>query len=381
MRRYLTTALLALSLTPAYAAPPEISIGTIGSPQVYLHDSKFTQAGSKADSPVRAFRDSGGLYNVFAIDSHNYPFRGANFDTVTQSTRQAFPSNFDPDPANFDYKAWVQTPYLLDAADSAVIAVIHNEFHGKNPEEYQSDCADNQVRANQTCWYVTGRLAISNNSGRTFRATGDLIGIPYRFATDMVRAGIGSYPIIRHPSSKYLFMMAGGISEYGAQQGGTCVARSIDNGLTWRFWTGAGFTGQFINPYVSSAAPEGHVCQPVIAQGEGSPNHVFYVRRHGVFVGLSFRARNDALGEPDRVLYRTTRNFIDWSDPAVLYEGPVNNSRMAYASMIDPLSVSPNLDYTDPLTGSPYLFFVRYPNGEDQTVRHVMRIKLDVPMP
>lgn len=321
------------------------------------------------DLPARAFRDHTGQVHLLAGSRQNFQWTGPTLDKVARRTcDRTIVSNANPQPNAFDHYQWLMAAYTEDG--KRVYGLTHHEYHG---ELYASECKVPRDRDGpaweKRCWYASVNRVDSNDGGTTFAPPGGkpqpIAMLPYRFATDMNRAGIHAPTnIVRHPTDGAYYVMAHA-SPYRDQARGMCVLRATDlEKGDWRAWGGKAFDVQFANPYTTTISdPRRHVCTPVVPWLARS---LTYNTRARAFLLIG--------NMEDRVIYSWSTDLVRWSEPATLMNAAVYSTAVrnrapeaaAYFSALDPSSPSRSFDQTD---GQFYLYYTRFSNAVERGKR------------
>jgi hypothetical protein len=115
----------ALTSTPPIQANVEI----IGDPElVFDWETQHCAEPNAPDLPVRPFRDASGMININLSAPTNYRLIGPDLDHLEVDCNPTLISDFDPDPAHFNYSEWIGATYTLDGQN--VYAIVHDEYYG-----------------------------------------------------------------------------------------------------------------------------------------------------------------------------------------------------------------------------------------------------------
>lgn len=323
------------------AEPPGLVVTVSGPPvTVWSHDRNSCDADDIPDAPARAVRLASGEVVLFAAHLRNRLLRGANLLSVRMDCHVVYQGKEDDDPANFDDRAWLVSPYTIDG--KRIFSVVHNEFQGHRRPWL---CPSGRYL---DCWYNALTIAISDDGGESFHRPENalLATLPYRYA-DVVGAHRGYFNpsnIIGLDDSLYMFAFA---TEALAQRPGNCLLRTAvpDDAASWRAWNGHAFEAAFVDPYHDTDAPEKHICAPVGLGRLRWP--VTSLVRHaasGLFIASMM---NDGEG----VYFATSRDLIAWSDPVLVWKATGEGGwrcgaepPIAFPSLLDPRSASRNFE-------------------------------------
>lgn len=323
--------------TAALAEPPGLRVEVAGpAVTVFSHARDACAADDIPDAPARAVRLASGAVLLFAPHFTNRLLRGPDLLRVRPDCRVVYRGGENDDPAAFDDRGWLVSPYTLDGR--RIFSLVHDEFQGHRrpwlcPTGTYLDC-----------WYNAITLAVSDDGGRTFRrpARALVAALPYRYE-DVVGAHRGYFNpsnVVALDTGFYVFAFA---TEALAQRPGNCLLRTTapDEAGSWRGWNGAAFAVRFVDPYVERDDPAAHVCAPVEVEHLRWP--VTSVVRHapsGLFIATMM---NGAAG----VFVATSRDLLHWSDPALVWAGHGEGGwrcgaapPVAYPSLLDPQSAS-----------------------------------------
>jgi hypothetical protein len=110
------------------------------------------------DAPVRAFTDASNQVHLTIPHLANYQMIGPDLNNLAMSCTLAMGSNHNPDPAAYDDRQWVASPYTLDGTN--VYALTIDEYQGyRHPGMCASTLFD------PGCWYDSVTFSISRNGG------------------------------------------------------------------------------------------------------------------------------------------------------------------------------------------------------------------------
>src|ERR1700722_10269638 len=80
------------------------------------------------DAMARAFRDSTGTIHFVSASSVMFQSLGPDLDNLEHNCKAAYRSANDPNPADFNDQAWLDSFYTLDG--KTIAALAHTEYHG-----------------------------------------------------------------------------------------------------------------------------------------------------------------------------------------------------------------------------------------------------------
>jgi hypothetical protein len=332
--------LFALVAVPAPAQT--LSVTVTGPPVVeFSHARAACDPLDYPDAPARAVRLANDEVLLFAPHFRNRLLRGPDLLSVRPDCRLAFAGDERDDPAAFDDRAWLVSPYTLDGVH--IFSLVHNEFQGHRrpwlcPSGHYMDC-----------WYNAITFAVSDDGGRSFVRPRDalLAALPYRYdqATGAHRGYFNPSNILARDGFFYAMAFA---TDAFAQKAGNCLLRTdtLDNPAAWRAWDGHSFASRFVDPYTSHDDPAQHVCAPV---GIGKLRWpVTSLVRHGPSGLYVASMMNAAAG----VFVSTSRDLLAWSEPALVWPSAGGGAGwhcgdpapVAYPSLLDPASPGRNFE-------------------------------------
>jgi hypothetical protein len=320
------------------------------------------------DMPARAFRDASG--HVQLIATHSSSGRrmiGPSLDAVRHECRVLLQSQFDADPANYEDREWLRSPYTEDGR--TVYALLTDEFQGWRHPALGLCPAPYTWKQ---CMLTSITHAVSRDGGNSYDhppAPAHLVAaVPYPYAPGSPDAyGIfAPSNITKLSDGLYYAMMRA--AQHGLQRLGTCVMRTRDlsDPHSWRAWDGTGFNIRFINPYEHPAeSPSDHVCEPVaaeeIATMADSVTYNTYFQKYLLVgnAGLRDQTGNTVWG----FYYSLSDDLIHWSDRKLLLDAPLPwtyhcepEDPVLFPSILDPSSTARNFDTSDQ---TPALYFTR----------------------
>jgi hypothetical protein len=315
------------------------------------------------DLPARAFRDASN--NVHLLLQHwvTHQFVGPSLNSVALNCAVTMGSHNNADPAMYDDREWIASPYTLDGTN--VYALMHEEYIG---HEHPGQCSTGY----QNCRLISVTFATSTNGGASYSHAAPpaqtAATLPYKYVPDVPTYGysIPSNIVKRYDGYYYVLVQA---ESYQAQKAGSCLMRTktLGDPKSWRAWDGSGFNVQFINPYTSSASPAQHVCEPVSLPEIGKMSESLTFNTWlGQYLLVGSNTKYDpALGR-DVVgfYYSTSTDLIHWSAEQLLmeavtpwsYKGCGDDDPVQYPSVLDPNSQSRNFETTG---RTMYVYFVR----------------------
>ena len=339
------------------------------------------------DIAARAFRSSDGLVHLTIGHWNTYRMSGPTLDeVVSDCSAPILTSPFDPDPAAFADSWWIGSPYTADG--QTVYAVVHNEYRGDTHATARPDQCESGERL--PCLDTSFVMVVSTDGGRTFAPVaappGHMIAtLPYTYRDDTVPSGIRQPSnVVRHSDGFYYLF--GNVSDQPAEVQWVCAMRTDDlaNPAAWRYWDGAGFTGEWLDPY-TEAATAGDKCAPLAdAELAGSVQEsVVYDEVLGGYVMVGISADTVSYEDEWGVYYATSSNLVDWTLRELLIElpsggavdDPDRDSYYAYPAIIDPDSADMSFGTSD---GQMYLYISRFNAGGGSLDRDLVRYPIAV---
>ncbi|MFT3973996.1 MAG: hypothetical protein QM699_11265 [Amaricoccus sp.] len=338
MHRLPLIALLAAAPAAPAAAAPRIA-GAAETTFSWANDRCATW--DIPDTPARAWRDASGATHLVAGSEASRASVGPDLDHLSRDCSVLYQAAGNPDPAAVDERGWIHSIFTADGVH--VIALVHEEFHGRIGVTCESDSSGD-------CWRNSIVEISSDDGGRTFRRQGLALvaGPPYRYNDDADgRTGyFNPSNILEREGFLYVFVWATGDH---AQRTGACLLRRPVNGdaADWRGWDGSGFTVRFVDPYREDVPdPAEHVCAPldgvtsVISSVVASPD--------GGFVAVSPTTRAEEAGRVSGIHWMQSPDLLKWSSPELLLPVPLlwrhgcdESQVYAYPALLDPDSPSP----------------------------------------
>lgn len=286
---------------------PAAALERVGEPQtVFSGGPGLCGDAMVPDAPVRAWRTADGGVRLIASYHVNRVLSGPDLDHLAPDCRIVYRGAESHQPADYDDHAWIAATHTTDGR--TVHALVHDELHGHLRPDL---CPAARYLA---CWEnrVTG--AVSSDGGETFRRTGLVAALPYRYDGAAGRP-VGYFNpsnIIEKDGWYYATVFA---TAWRDQRPGTCLMRSRDlaDSASWRAWDGQAFSVRFQDPYQTGEAPESpgsHVCAPVgalMAPVSGIVRH----RTSGRYIAT--------LAATGGVYVSTSRDLISWSPPKLAW--------------------------------------------------------------
>jgi len=316
-----------------------------------------------SDMPARAFRDYTGQVHLLASSRQNFQAVGPSLNKAARrGCDRTVISRGNGAPEAFDEFQWLMSAYTEDGR--TVIGLTHHEYHG---DLHYPECSGNSKREGaweMRCWYTSINLVESRDGGYTFSSPSGksqpVAVLPYRFSTDMRRAGPHSPTnIVRNPEDRYYYVMFQA-SAYRDQARGTCVMRTTDlKKGQWLAWGGNAFDVKFENPYIIAVADPGkHVCKPVVPW---LGNSLTYNTRTHSFLLIGYSSQG--------AVYAWSRDLVRWSDRDTLMRSAIRSragregasEATAHYSALDPESPTLSFDQTGARF---YLYYTKYLKGE-----------------
>ena len=353
-----------------------------------------------SDTPARALRRSdGSLLLVCGNSRGNFFNEGPDFESLERncSTPAPLDSNFDDDPAAFDYQRWVFAPYRdpASAHPDRIHVLLHKEFH----DTINPPC----TTPGMWCQFTSIGYAYSDDGGHSYfeppLPERLVAALPYPW--DPLRSGhpgkLGPFPYGYFPGSNiikafdgFYYMIVATIAS-PIQPGPNAyitVMRTADleDPQSWRFWDGSGFEHQTLNPYVNGVSYETAMADPeTYFAGRLDPN------LGGIHGSLTFNTYlgkymlmgvygNGPAGVPCGLYYTVSNDLIHWTivrkfRDANLATCNPNLPQDVYPAIIDHDDPSVNFEFADDTFE---IYWVRYITNTD---RDLVRIPVLITSP
>jgi hypothetical protein len=336
-------------------------------PEVKVYDWSAQKCiqGDIPDQPARAFRNQSGQVSLIDTQASASRAIGSSLDAITHQCTTMFSSGFNSDPAAWDGAEVLHAPYTPDG--TTVYALVHNEYWGWTYGPGYCIRPGELWDQKQKCWQNAVTLAISTNGGTTFsHATPPnhyVATLPYRYEVGVGPVGFFNPSNIQHGKDGYYYTLVH-VQGQGVQSTGACLwrTRDLSDRMSWRAWSGSGFTVRFLDPYVNNITdPAQHVCAPVgpttIQTGTESLTWNTYFKKW-----LLVRATGGG-GGTGFYTY-TSDDLINWSGTKLMTNAELpwthtcgEPDYVLYPSLLDPESKSRNFEDTGQ---RPYLFFTHF---------------------
>jgi hypothetical protein len=329
---------------------PAVSV-RITAPEVtvFRHATEACDKDDIPDAPARAIRLADDSVVLFAPHYRNRILSGRNLTTVQPNCRVVYQGADDPDPANFNDRLWITSPWTPDGG--RVFALVHGEYQG---HRHPGRCPTGRYI---DCWYNAISLAVSNDGAQSFarpRGNGLVAVLPYPYDSDAHRQ-IGYFNPTNIVSDGGEFYVMAYATGYRAQQKGSCPLRTrdLEYPASWRAWDGNGFSVRFTDPYMPVVSPTEQVCSPVDQQH--LPTVVMSLVRHaqsGAYLALFVAANNDPKESETQAIYvAASWDLITWSEKSKVMSISTpgrqrcpRSAPLGYPSLLDPNSVSRNFE-------------------------------------
>jgi hypothetical protein len=378
-------ACLVLLPPPAHAGaypgthPPRVT----GAPEVVFDWSRERCATwDIPDTPARAWLGSDGRVRLVSGSEASRASVGPALGRLARDCAVLHRGAGADDPGAYDDRVWIHATHTTDGRH--VIALGHAEYHG---DRRRDRCP---VGGRLECWRNAVVELASEDGGRSFRRTGPVATLPYRFTgREGRRTGyFNPSNIVRRGEYLYAFVMA---EAFGEQRRGPCLLRRPVDGPpgSWRAWDGAAFSRRFADPYREAVADPGrHVCAPVAGVTSTISSVVLHAPS-GRFLAVTAATRPDRGGVPRSGIWWTVSDdLLGWTEPALLHEAPLLWRRdcaapaaYAYPALLDEASRSRNFDTVGDTF---WLYLVEMPLDENCRVgpeRDLVRLRVSWPLP
>jgi len=348
-----TIAAVILAACGTGPARPQPRVMVVGEPEVVFDwSTQACEAADAPDGPARAFRDARGNTRLISAQHVNRGASGPSLSTLTRSCAVIYRGSTDDDPARFDDRGWLMSPYTLDGR--TVHALVHNEYHGHlRPER----CPRREYRS---CWQNAVTLATSTDDGASFRLAPPRERLvagpsaPYRGDQGKPTGMFNPSNIVRHGDAYYTLVLA---RPPGSRPSRVCLLRTtrFDPPVSWRAWDGEGFGAQ---PHDTCEA----VGRATFFASVGS------VVRHepsGMFIAVQAGSTTEASGvHRSGVFYATSPDLVHWSERALAWSVPTWDEgncevswSLGYPALLDEASVSRNYETVG---ANAFLYFTRF---------------------
>lgn len=349
----MTIAVMILAACGTGRTRPWPKVAVVGEPEVVFDwSTQACESSDAPDGPARAFRDTQGNVRLVAPQHVNRSASGPSLSTVTRSCTVIYRGSLDDDPARFDDRGWLMSPYTFDGR--TVYALVHNEYHGHlRPEQCPR-------RTYRSCWQNAVTHAISTDGGASFRLAppGERLvagpSVPYRGDQTKPTGMFNPSNIVRHGDAYYTLVLA---RPPRARPSRVCLLRTmrLDTPGSWRAWDGKGF----------GAEPD-DTCEPVgRATFFASVGSVVRHEPSGTFIAVQAGRATDASGlRRSGVFYATSPDLVHWSERALAWSVPVWGEggceapwSIGYPALLDEASKSRNFETVG---GSASLYYTRF---------------------
>jgi hypothetical protein len=331
------------------------------------------------DAMARAFRDSTGTIHFVSASSDLFQSLGPSLDSLQHSCQAAYHSANDPNPADFNDQAWLDSFYTIDGKN--IVALSHTEYHGW---AIHGEChvpGNNQYGA---CEYDSDTYHLSRDGGyhfESFKAPNNfLAGVPYKYKIDDGPMGYSVDTNVVELGGWYYAVATAWTwppNCYGSQGphhclvptgGGPIRTTDVFDPSSWRGWNGTDFATSFVDPYLGPVSdPLEHVYTPVPYMGFVNAINIYQsiYPSANLVVATLWDYWDDELGPPG--LYLTTStDLVNWTKPKLVVtlaeisaNDPKGNWLYAYFSLLDPAATDLNFSI---IGEHPYLYYVRLNN-------------------
>jgi hypothetical protein len=338
------------------------------------------------DAMARAFRDDQGTVHFVSASSVMFQSLGPDLDNLKHSCKAAYRSANDPNPADFNDQAWLDSFYTLDG--KTIAALAHTEYHGW---AHKGECHSQNYGK---CEYDSDTYHLSKDGGYHFASfeapTNFLAGVPYKYEidrgpmgysvdTNVVEFGGWYYAVATDWAWPANCSGAPGARRCLVPNGGAPIrTQNVFDPSSWRGWNGSDFSLSFVDPYLGPVRhPRDHIYTPVPYMT--FVNGIYIYQPLNVIVAVLWDYWDRELGPPG-MYFATSTDLVHWSKPTlvvtlkqILAHDPKGSWLYAYFSLIDPSA--PDLNFS--MVGDhPYLYYVRLENnGQDRVLfRQQIRI-------
>jgi hypothetical protein len=314
------------------------------------------------DEPARAFRDSTGRVQLLASHYITRRFIGPDLNSVQHSCSILLSSVRNAEPAAFNDKVWVASPYTRNGR--TIYALLNDEYQGWT---HPNMCDPSYSSSTPLrCWYNAITFASSKNNGNSYEIaplSGRIVAsLPYPY-----QSGPGPYGyfqpsnIVYNAADSYYYVMVASYAQYQDQAEGACLLRTKTpgNSASWLAWDGSAFSVSFVNPYASPGTPStGHVCAPVAVDRIGTMTSSL---TYNTYFGKYMLVGTETLYNPKTgknvsgFFYSLSSDLITWGPARLLmtanfpwaYTCTKASEKPVYdPSVLDPNSTSRNFETT-----------------------------------
>lgn len=324
------------------------------------------------DAMARAFRDYTGTIHFVTAAEVLYQSLGPNLENLQRGCQPAFLSKNNANPAAFNDEAWLDSFYTLDGY--TIAALSHTEYHGWS---HPGECHTQNIGE---CEYDSDTFHLSTDGGYTFESFTQpknfLAGIPYQYKVDSGPEGYSvDSNVIQYGG--YYYAIATAWTWPPNCSGSTGPHRCITIGgaplrttnvldpASWRAWSGADFSIQFVDPYAGAVSnPQQHVYTAVPYMFAINALNIY--QPANIVVATLWDYWDNELGPPG--LYLTTStDLVNWTKPRLVVtvaqlsaNNPPGSYLDVYFSMLDPTATDLNFSNVG---DEPYLYYARLDNN------------------
>lgn len=353
-----------------------------------------------SDVPARAVRrGDGSILLVCGNSRGNFFDEGADFDSLQRNCATPAPldSNFENDPARFDYQRWVSATYRdpASAHPDRIHALLHHEYH--DPVHPPCDIPG------KVCQYTSIEYAYSDDGGHSYvqpPLPAKLVAAPpYPWDPNLTpHAGtLGPWPFGYFIGSNifrgvdgyaYAFVLTISDPIQHFQNSYLTLMRTSDlaDPLSWRFWDGSGFGHRTRNPYVEGVSYETATADPAqyfpapidppLDRLTESVTYNTYLQKY-MMIGS---AGNEPAGMPCGFYYSLSNDLVHWSVARLFRAGNLSQCdpdamQDVYPSIIDHQDTSANFEFADDTF---HLYFLHFTPGTD---RDLVRVPVTITSP
>ncbi len=338
------------------------------------------------DAMARAFRDSTGTIHFVSSSSDMRQSLGPTLETVQHSCAAAYRSANDPNPADYNDQAWLDSFYTFDG--KTIVALTHTEYHGWS---HPGECHSKNIF---DCEYDADTYHLSKDGGyhfNSFKAPANYVaGFPYKYDidrgpmgysvdTNIVEVGGWYYAIATDWTWPPNCSGQGGPHGCLVPGGGSPIrTQNIFDPASWRGWNGTDFSLTFVDPYLGPVAqPKEHIYTPVTYMSYVTGINVY--QPGNVVVATIWNGYDNTYG-PRGLYLSTSTDLVNWTKPTLvatqeqfLAQDPKGSWLYAYFSLIDP--AAPDLSFS--IIGEhPYLYYVRLDNNSSGRVLYRQAIDI-----
>lgn len=305
---------------------------------------KTCGANNLSDGPMRALRLASGEIIATGGWYTNLLARGVSLLSLTKDCTPSYVSGQDDNPASFDDRTWIISPWTDDG--QRVEALAHEEFKANLRP---GGC---NATLKSDCYYVSILPMRSDDDGHSFQRRSAVPVAAPREPQSPDAGGSRGFQLftnVIHLHGHRWFIASAWPD--GTQKSGNCLFRSVKGGdpSSWQYLTAEGWVASSHSPYAGAPAPA--ACQAIPGL-KGLVWSLVRRRSNGQFIALSSTqsAQSGQKGNID-LTTSTSNDLVTWSAPvpfatyvAQWSPGCLVPYKYNYFSLLDPKSHSPGFE-------------------------------------